>query len=217
MRYWNVCAPTHEYFIQKTQAKYQHNIWYLCFRCCRDLVWILREKNAGGHRGAGVLGPDREVHYYNFGSFKIFLKNGTHLYIQHELPISFAPVDKHNVMDYSDRMGSACVCSEGGLTAKRPFRDVLTEEGRLLKIFLQVSCWPSAASLAFKHYLFVVPKTNAKYSVQSKLQTWWPSLPPVLPLYLPAIIVTLAAPSKEAMEFGFHARLHLVAAFLAAA
>lgn len=76
-------------------------------------------------------------------------------------------------------MGSTYGCSEAGLTAKKPFRDLLTEEGRLLKIFLQVSCWPSAASLAFKYYLFVVPKTKAKYSVQSKLQTRWPSLSPV--------------------------------------
>lgn len=164
------------------------------------------------------LGPDGEVHYYNFGCFEFFfLRNGTHLYIQHELPISFAPVNKHNVMDYSDRMGSACVCSEAGLAAKRPFRDLLTEEGKLLKIFLQVSCWPSAASLAFKCYLSVVPKTKAiSFCAEPAAKLTSSSLPKFYHyIYLPLYLHWEHLQKKP--WNGFHACLHLVAAFLAAA
>lgn len=119
-------------------------------------------------------------------------------------------------MDESGRMGSAYVCNEAGLTAKRPFRDLLTKEGRLLKIFLQVSCWPSAASLVFKRYLFVEPKTKAKYSVQSKLQSQWPSLSQFYcNIYLPLYLYWQHFWKK--LWNGFHACLHLVAAFLAVA
>lgn len=119
-------------------------------------------------------------------------------------------------MDESGRMGSAYVCSEAGLTAKRPFRDLLTEEVRLLKIFLQVSCWPSAASLVFKCYLFVVPKTKAKYPAQSKLQSQWPSLSQFYCyIYLPLYLHWQQLWKK--LWNGFHVCLHLVAAFLAGA
>jgi len=39
-------------------------------------------------------------------------------------------------MNYIDRRGLACVCGKAGLTAERPFRDLLSEEGTLLKTFL---------------------------------------------------------------------------------
>lgn len=132
--YTHVCTQTHEYFKSKTQSRYQHSIilCYLCFRCCRDL----HEEKCWRSLRRWSLGPSRNSTAIILVALSFSKKIATQLYIQCEQLVSSAPVDKHNVMNYTNRMGSACVYSEAGLTSKRPFRNLLTEEGRLLKMFL---------------------------------------------------------------------------------
>lgn len=48
-------------------------------------------------------------------------KSATQLYIQHEQLVSFALVNRHNMMNDTDRLGSECAYNEAGLTGKRPF------------------------------------------------------------------------------------------------